>query len=228
MHHGFCVSLSITQRREFRCHGYGRSHRLACRSERAGTPPAAGSTHPLRRFIPSRRLYAFQTPRHPHRIACRLRRHRLRPRARQRRKHSRVDFTQRHVLVTRAGPVRFGCIYAEFLCPAHQFWRELRAERRLRHRFPNGASGTYDVGGTSQAFYDPAIFVQGTASTGLGIGGVIGNYPISATFSGTTNTPFFTATSSNGAPPTRFCRERMTSPIPARTSITIRPSATAC
>lgn len=32
----------------------------------------------------------------------------------------------------------------------------------------------------------------------MGIGGVIGNYPISATFSGTTNTPFFTATSSNG------------------------------
>lgn len=63
---------------------------------------------------------------------------------------------------------------------------------------PNGASGTYDVGGTSQAFNDPAIFVQGTAPTGFGIGGIIGNYPISATFSGTTNTPFFTATASNG------------------------------
>lgn len=63
---------------------------------------------------------------------------------------------------------------------------------------PNGASGTYDVSGTSQAFSDPTLFVQGTAPTGLEIGGVIGNYPISATFSGATNTAFFTATSSNG------------------------------
>jgi hypothetical protein len=63
---------------------------------------------------------------------------------------------------------------------------------------PNNASGTYDVGGTSQAFSDPTIVVQGSATTAFEIGGVIGNYPISATFAGTTNTPFFTATSSNG------------------------------
>lgn len=63
---------------------------------------------------------------------------------------------------------------------------------------PTNASGTYDVGGTSLAFYDPAIFVQGATPTEFQIGGIIGNNPISATFSGTTNTDFFTATSSNG------------------------------
>ncbi len=58
-------------------------------------------------------------------------------------------------------------------------------------------SGTYTSGGSSQDFTSGSVDVQGSNPTEFIVSGFIGTFQTSVTFSGVTNSDFFTATAEN-------------------------------
>lgn len=95
-----------------------------------------------------------------------------------------------------SGPFTPGPFTLDFVAPLTSFAQGYQLSDVYSISPIGGPAGTYTAGGQSSSFSNAGLVVIGTDPTMFQIGGNIGSYPTSVTFSGTAATDLFTASSS--------------------------------
>ena len=95
-----------------------------------------------------------------------------------------------------SGPFTPGPFTLDFVAPLTSFAQGYQLSDAYSISPIGGPAGTYTAGGQSLPFSNDGLVVIGTDPTMFQIGGFIGSYPTSVTFSGTAATDLFTASSS--------------------------------
>lgn len=96
-----------------------------------------------------------------------------------------------------SGPFTPGAFTLDFVAPLTSFAQGYQLSDAYSISPIGGPAGTYTAGGQSLPFSNDGLVVIGTDPTMFQIGGSIGSYPTSVTFSGTAATDLFTASSSD-------------------------------